>query len=65
MLFYFPGCNKENKEVDITKSQDDSLVTSTTSLANYLNVGVDVTFPPFLFNGYKVSGFDEFSNRNS
>ena len=49
MLFYFPGCNKENKEVDITKSQDDSLVTSTTSLANYLNVGVDVTFPPFAF----------------
>jgi polar amino acid transport system substrate-binding protein len=59
MLFYFPGCNKENKEVDITKSQDDSLVTSTTSLANYLNVGVDVTFPPFAFlMGSKVSGFD-------
>ncbi|MCE5329017.1 ABC transporter substrate-binding protein [bacterium] len=55
--FLIFGCNKKS-----SLAADDSLKTSAaevTAYSNFLNVGVDSTFPPFAFlTEDKVSGFD-------
>jgi len=55
--FLFLGCNEKKSQV--IENSSETSAAEVTAYSNFLNVGVDSTFPPFAFlMEDKVSGFD-------